>query len=57
MREILKDMPIEQFPSVEFTERISNEPFDSPAYDRKHIFVEDLPSPFPAATEEEQQGE
>ncbi len=43
MSEILKDTPIEYFPSVELTNQISREPQDSTSFSREHLFVEDLP--------------
>jgi penicillin-binding protein 1A len=52
MKEILKDKPVEQFPSIELTDRILNEPTDSRTYGRNHIFVEDLPPPSPAGQDE-----
>jgi penicillin-binding protein 1A len=50
MREILKDTPVEQFPSVELTDQITGGSLDSDPFNRKHLFVEDLPSPPPANT-------
>jgi penicillin-binding protein 1A len=47
MQEILKDKPIEQFPSVELTDPFSNAPPGEAPGGRKPIFVEDIPSPPP----------
>ena len=52
MKEILRDMPVEQFPSVEWTDPFSDvAPGEAPLR-RKRLFVEDLPSPPPPAIEE-----
>ncbi len=43
MREILKNKPIEYFPSIEMTDPIISESPEAIPYGRKHLFVEDLP--------------
>jgi penicillin-binding protein 1A len=45
MGEILKDTPVEQFPSAELTDQIPSGSPDSTPSNRKHLYVEDLPSP------------
>jgi len=41
MREILDKKPVEQFPSVELTDQVSDET-DSEPSSRKHLIIEDL---------------
>jgi penicillin-binding protein 1A len=55
MKEILGNQPIEQFASVELTDPISYESSGSDPLNRKPLFVEDLPSPSPATTNEDHQ--
>jgi penicillin-binding protein 1A len=55
MQEILRDQPIEQFASAELTDPISYESSGSDPLNRKPLFVEDLPSPPPATTNEDNQ--
>lgn len=45
MREILKNKPIEYFPTTELTNYITSESPDSMPFGGKHLFVEDLPNP------------
>ena len=45
MRDILKNKPIEYFPSIEMTNSIMNESPGETPFDRKHLFVEELPNP------------
>ena len=53
MQEILKDTPIEQFPSVELTDLISEPSSSTAPLKRKRLFVEDLPSLPPPKVEED----
>jgi penicillin-binding protein 1A len=43
MKDILKDTPIEQFPSLELTDQVLPESSDTDKNGRKRLFVEDLP--------------
>jgi penicillin-binding protein 1A len=49
MKRVLKDKPLEEFPSAEMTDQLAAESSDSPAVARKKLFIEDLPITTPAS--------
>jgi penicillin-binding protein 1A len=57
MRRVLKDKPIEQFPTSEATDQLATENSDSSPAPRKKLFVEELPAGKPAAAKKQSTGQ
>lgn len=57
MQEILKNKRVEQFASVELADQAPYESSGSDVQGRKRLFIEDLPSPPPATTDEDNQNQ